>query len=326
MTFVMRVYYFFFYLWLCASRSIETMPIIEVNGLTRRYKDTKNKSTYTAVDNLSFHVERGEVFGLLGTNGAGKTSSLEVMEGLAEPDEGSVRIYELDPCRERERLRPELGIMLQSGGLPSQLTVEETLRMWAGTLSTPLPIEEVAEAVELTHRMNVKVGALSGGEQRRLDLGCALAGNPSVVFLDEPTTGLDPENRRHTWELLRSLKERGVTMVLTTHYLEEAEFLCDRLAIMHQSRIVREGTVSELVGQENASLTFTTGHPVPNIFSGTRHHDGHRYTVHTRHLQADTYALLDWAARQQIELRDFRAQPASLETVFMNIAGSTTQV
>ncbi|KQB83323.1 ABC transporter ATP-binding protein [Corynebacterium oculi] len=299
-----------------------TRTIIDVQGLRRVYAGSTTKKPYTAVTDSTFQVRQGEIFGLLGTNGAGKTSILEVVEGLAPPSAGTVRIDGLDPHRDRSRLRPKMGIMLQSGGLPPQLTVRETLTMWAGTLSHPLPVEEVAAAVELTHRMDVKVSALSGGEQRRLDLGCALAGNPSVVFLDEPTTGLDPESRAHTWRLLSDMKKRGVTMILTTHYLEEAEHLCDRIAIMHQSRIVREGTVHDLVAQEDSRLRFSSPQPAPNIFSGSCTRDGTAHTVLTRHLLADTQAALDWARREGTTLSDFSAQPASLETVFLSTAQS----
>ena len=297
------------------------MNVIEVTDLTRTYS---GKTPYTAVAGASFTVAAGEVFGLLGTNGAGKTSSLEVIEGLARPTDGTVNIYGLDPYADRRALRPELGIMLQSGGLPGQLTVTETMRMWAGTMSTPRAVDEVLDEVQLTHRSGVKVSALSGGEQRRLDLACALLGDPSVVFLDEPTTGLDPESRRNTWNLLTGLKERGVTMILTTHYLEEAELLCDRIAIMHDARIVRQGTLGELVEGESSRIAFRTPEAVPELpeLPGTRvdHHDGD-YVIHTRRLQHDTHQLLDWAAGNDVALDGFSATPASLEAVFMSVAG-----
>lgn len=213
---------------------MSTSPVITATDLNRHYPS--GRTSFVAVDNVSFHVERGEVFGLLGTNGAGKTSTLEILEGLAPADGGEVRVLGLDPVTDRQALRPQLGIMLQSGGLPAALTVAETMRMWAGTCSTLRDIDEVLVDVDLTHRADVKVGALSGGEQRRPDLACALVGDPRVIFLDEPTTGLDPESRRNVWGLLEGLKERGATMVLTTHYLEEAERLCDRIAIMHEGR------------------------------------------------------------------------------------------
>nr|WP_197088521.1 ABC transporter ATP-binding protein [Corynebacterium occultum] len=284
----------------------------------------KGKQRYTAVKDSTFQVRRGEVYGLLGTNGAGKTSTLEVIEGLAEPSVGQVEILGLDPVKDRALLRPELGIMLQSGGLPSQLTVAETMRMWQGTCSTPRPIDEVLEDVDLGHRRDIKVGALSGGEQRRLDLACALLGDPSILFLDEPTTGLDPESRRNVWELLRGLKERGVTMMLTTHYLEEAEILADRIAIMHRGEIAVEGTLRELVSRAGSEIHFEleANHPpLPQLPGADLTRDQRQVTITTDQLQRDTHLLLEWAAEHRLELNGFAARPASLESVFLQIAG-----
>lgn len=299
--------------------------VIEVSDLTRTY-GTGDK-TYDAVKSSTFHVRRGEVFGLLGTNGAGKTSTLEVLEGLVAPTSGEVRINGLDPLHDRATLRPELGIMLQSGGLPSQLTVQETMEMWHGTCSHPREINDVLVDVSLTHRTDVKVGSLSGGEQRRLDLACALLGDPSILFLDEPTTGLDPESRRQTWELLRTLKDRGVTMILTTHYLEEAEFLADRLAIMHAGEIAVEGTLRELIAQVSSEISFTTSSPLPELpgLKGAQvARDSDQVTISTRQLQAHTLELLQWAEARGVQLTGFAARPATLESVFMNIAGPVT--
>lgn len=298
-----------------------TDTILTVEGLSRTYGSTKGSKAFTAVDDISFTVRGGEVFGLLGTNGAGKTSTLEMLEGLARPTRGTVRIYGLDPYSERKALRPELGIMLQDGGLPASLTVAETMRMWAGTCSTPRPVDEVLADVSLAHRAEVKVGSLSGGEQRRLDLACALLGDPSVLFLDEPTTGLDPESRRQTWDLLLGLKERGVTMLLTTHYLEEAEYLADRIAIMHDGRIVREGSLAELVADADSEITFHAAGAFPAP-PGTQliREDG-RHTLRTARLQEDALAVLEWAREHDFELEGFAARPASLESVFLAVAG-----
>ncbi|WP_257159666.1 ABC transporter ATP-binding protein [Corynebacterium cystitidis] len=281
--------------------------IIKVDDLTRTYG--RGKSAFTAVHPISFEVYKGEVYGLLGTNGAGKTSTLELIEGLARPTGGTVTIMGLDPLNDRHHIRPHLSIMLQSGGLPQQLTVEETMRMWAGLCSNPLPITEVLENVELTHRTDIKVGALSGGEQRRLDLACALVGNPQVLFLDEPTTGLDPESRRRVWELLTELKSKGVTMMLTTHYLEEAELLCDRLAIMHQGEIHIEGTVEEITHIIPARISYEN--PA---------NPGTITTKETRNLQKDTLELLTWAQDNNLTLNNFVAKPATLEQVFTQVS------
>ena len=298
--------------------------VIEVDNLQRRYGE------FTAVDGLSLHVARGEVYGLLGTNGAGKTSTLEILEGLAAPSAGEVRVLGMDPVADRARVRPHTGIMLQSGGLPRALSVEETLTMWAGTCTAPLPIDDVLADVQLTHKREVTVGALSGGEQRRLDLACALLGNPDVVFLDEPTTGLDPESRRRVWELLRGLKDRGVTIVLTTHYLEEAEFLCDRIAIMHGGRIEVEGTTTELASTVPSTIEFvlhsTSAPALPNLPGALVHStdisEGTKVSVHTSRLQDDASAILQWARERNLELAQFVAQPANLERVFHGVAAT----
>lgn len=298
--------------------------VIEVDNLQRRYGE------FTAVDGISLHVARGEVYGLLGTNGAGKTSTLEILEGLAAPSAGEVRVLGMDPVADRVRLRPHTGIMLQSGGLPRALSVEETLTMWAGTCTAPLPIDDVLADVQLTHKREVTVGALSGGEQRRLDLACALLGNPDVVFLDEPTTGLDPESRRRVWELLRGLKDRGVTIVLTTHYLEEAEFLCDRIAIMHGGRIEVEGTTTELASTVPSTIEFvlhsTSAPALPNLPGALVHStdisEGTKVSVHTSRLQDDASAILQWARERNLELAQFVAQPANLERVFHGVAAT----
>lgn len=315
-----------------------TTPAISVQDLTRTYQSKKKKDAYTAVKGVSFDVRPGEVYGLLGTNGAGKTSTLEIVEGLATPTNGTVRVLDKDPVADRAQIRPELGIMLQSGGLPKELTVSETMRMWAGTCSTPLPVDDVLGEVDLNHRTDVRVGSLSGGEQRRLDLACALLNDPSIIILDEPTTGLDPESRSRTWELLATLKNRGVTMILTTHYLEEAERLADRIAIMNNGVIAVEGRLDELAATEGAEISFTlpqsgaagSGGRMQDIFPSfpgaqvTR--DGEQLRIETSRLQEDTHRLLDWAATNNVSLEHFSARPASLERVFSKIAGTDTSV
>lgn len=288
--------------------------VVSVEKLVRAY------GTYTAVNGISFQVDCGEVFGLLGTNGAGKTSTLEVLEGIAEPNGGEVAVFGRHPLA----VRSEMGIMLQSGGLPQNLTVWQTMQMWQGTCSKPRDIMDVLVEVGLHHREKVKVGALSGGEQRRLDLACALLGNPTLLFLDEPTTGLDPESRRNVWELLLKLKQRGVTIVLTTHYLEEAEFLCDRIAIMHAGRLAVVGTVTDIIDSAVAEISFAAVDPLllPEFFRNKVVVDRDRSTISTKELQNDTRKLLQWAHTQGVTLRNFMAKPASLEQVFLNIAGS----
>ncbi|MDQ1018092.1 ABC-2 type transport system ATP-binding protein [Streptomyces afghaniensis] len=225
--------------------------VIEVTDLRRVYG-----GGFEAVGGISFSARRGEIFALLGTNGAGKTSTVELLEGLAPPTSGTVRVLGHDPYTERAAVRPRTGVMLQEGGFPSELTVAETTRMWAGCVSGARPEHEALALVGLTGKASVRVKQLSGGERRRLDLALALLGGPEVLFLDEPTTGLDAEGRRDTWNLVRALRDGGTTVLLTTHYLEEAESLADRLAILHEGRIAVAGTPAEVTATQPSRITF----------------------------------------------------------------------
>lgn len=296
----------------------ETRPIISVRGLRRVYGS--GKTAYEAVKGIDFDVHQGEVFALLGTNGAGKTSTFDVLEGLAKATSGTVTVFGGDPIAERGRIRADTGVMLQSGGLPAELTVAETLEMWRGTCTHPTTVEHVLGLVDLTHRADVRVGSLSGGEKRRVDLACALIGQPTLLFLDEPTTGLDPESRRQTWRLLADLKASGVTMVLTTHYLDEAEELADRIAIMHEGRIVEHGALHEIVDKHPSHITFEhPGVTLPQL-PDTRIDAGEHVTISTFTLQAHLFELLSWAHRERLQLNGLRAQTASLESVFLAVA------
>ncbi|SDS91442.1 ABC transporter ATP-binding protein [Jiangella sp. DSM 45060] len=295
--------------------------VIEVSGVRRSYGD------YEAVRGVTFSVARGELFALLGTNGAGKTSTLEVVEGLARPGGGEVRVLGRDPYTDRAEVRPRIGVMLQQGGFPADLTAAETARMWAGTLTMPRPVEEALELVDLAHRADVAVKQLSGGERRRLDLALAVLARPDVLFLDEPTTGLDPESRRNTWQLVRTLLDDGVTVLLTTHYLDEAEELADRLAIMHQGRIVRTGTVAEVVASQPATVSFglppsVSRDQLPELAGTFAVDDGRRVELHTGTMQATLTGLLVWARDHGVELHDLAARPASLEQAFLAVASS----
>jgi len=295
--------------------------VIDARGLRRIYGHGKN--AFEAVKGVDLRVAEGEVFALLGTNGAGKTSTLDLLEGLAEPSAGQVEVFGHDPHRERARVRAQLGIMLQSGGLPAELTVQETLEMWRGTCTTPTTTEAVLEQVGLSDRAGVRVGALSGGERRRVDMACALVGQPRLLFLDEPTTGLDPESRRGTWRLLGDLKAAGVTMVLTTHYLDEAEALADRIAIMHKGEIAQTGTLREIVDGHPARIVFDhPGLPLPTL-SGARIEAQARVTVSTHDLQRHLFELLGWAQERGLGLAGLDARAASLEAVFLDIANES---
>ena len=300
--------------------------VITATGLRRTYGS--GSSAFEAVRGVNLHVRRGELFALLGTNGAGKTSTLEVLEGLAPATAGEVGVLGHDPYRARSVVRPRTGIMLQDAGFPPELTAAETARMWHGTLSRPMPVDQALAAVGLEHRAGVRVSSLSGGEQRRLDLALALMGRPEVLFLDEPTTGLDPQSRRGTWDLVTNLLQDGVTVVLTTHYLEEAETLADRLAIMHDGRIAREGTVAEIVATEHARITVADDGDVarldlsalPGLATSPAAERG-TWTLTSTDLQATLTALLTGAARADVQLHHLQASSASLEQAFLAVAG-----
>jgi ABC-2 type transport system ATP-binding protein len=307
--------------------------VITVNDLRRRY-DSSDKNGFEAVRGLRFSVRRGELFALLGTNGAGKTSTLEVLEGLAPPTSGAVRVLGLDPYRARRLVRPRVGIMLQEGAFPGDLTVTEVGRMWAGTLTSSRSVEEVLELVDLRHRAGVTVKALSGGEARRLDLAMAIIGRPEILFLDEPTAGLDPQSRRRTWQLVRELMESGTTVLLTTHYLQEAEELADRLAILHRGKIVRTGTPAEVAASQPARISFRrpadTHGPIPALPGAVTTdemtgRDERCVVVRTRDLQSSLTALLSWASSRGVALRNLDARSASLEEAFLAMAGSDSE-
>ncbi len=292
--------------------------VIAARGLRRSYGH--GKKAFEAVKGVDLRVAEGEVFALLGTNGAGKTSTLDMLEGLAAPSDGVVEVFGLDPRRDRAQVRAQVGIMLQSGGLPAELTVRETLEMWRGTCTNPTTSATVLDLVDLADRADVRVGSLSGGEQRRVDLACALLGQPRLLFLDEPTTGLDPESRRGTWKLLADLKASGVTMVLTTHYLDEAEALADRIAIMHKGAVARAGTLREIVDGHPARIVFDhPGLPLPPL-PGAQLDAQARVTVTTHDLQGHLFELLGWARAHGLQLGGLEARAASLESVFLDIA------
>ncbi|WP_236579862.1 ABC transporter ATP-binding protein [Streptomyces sp. HM190] len=300
--------------------------VIEVTDLRRVYG-----GGFEAVRGITFSVRQGELFALLGTNGAGKTSTVELLEGLAPASGGRVRILGHDPYTERAAVRPRIGVMLQEGGFPAELTVAETVRMWAGCTSGARPVGEALEIVGLGRRSGVRVKQLSGGEKRRLDLALALLGRPEVLFLDEPTTGLDAEGRQDTWALVRGLRDQGTTVLLTTHYLEEAEGLADRLAILHEGRVATTGTPAEVTASQPSRISFELpdgyflGDLPPLGELGVTGHDveGRTVVLRTDELQRAATAVLQWAERARVELRRLEVRSASLEEAFLRIARET---
>jgi ABC-2 type transport system ATP-binding protein len=296
--------------------------LIEVEELRCSY------GHFEAVRGVSLRVARGELFALLGTNGAGKTTMIEVLEGLQRPRGGRVRVLGMDPIRNRKPIRRRTGVMLQDGGVSGQLTVRETVDVWRGLTARPHESAEVIELVGLDRRMQVAVEQLSGGERRRLELALAVLGKPELLFLDEPTTGMDPASRRMTWDVVRQLRRDGTTVLLTTHYLEEAEALADRLAIMHMGRIATTGAPHEVVGELPAHISFLApdGTLPPTLPHATVVVGEGRVTYQSSDLQADLTQLLRWANDGGLDLAGLTARAASLEDVLIDIAETDATV
>ncbi|MFF4102529.1 ABC transporter ATP-binding protein [Streptomyces sp. NPDC001903] len=312
---------------------ITEQNVIEVTGLWRRY-GPPGDAGFDAVRGVDLTVARGRLLALLGTNGAGKTSLVELLEGLAKPAKGTVRLFgALDPVRDRARIRPRTGVMLQEGGFPGDLTVLETIRMWAACTTRPRPHDEALALVGLSGRRDVTVKNLSGGEKRRLDLALATLGRPELLFLDEPTAGMDPEGRHDVWRIIEELRAGGTTIVLTTHYLEEAERLADQLAIMHGGQISTSGTVAEIVAAHPSTLAFRlppelTPADLPGVAVLRAEAElvpGGRVELRTGDLQHTTTEVLTWARDRRVELRELAASSASLEEAFLRIARTTAK-
>jgi ABC-2 type transport system ATP-binding protein len=305
-----------------AAQKAPAGAAIEVRDLLVRYGD------FTAVDGIDLDVRRGEIFALLGTNGAGKTTTLEVLEGFGTRSGGTVSVLGMDPATDRSALQQRMGVQLQEGGFVDELTVLETLQLWQRLVDRPDRPERLLERFELGGRRAVTVGKLSGGEKRRLDLALAVWGSPELVILDEPTTGLDPESRRRTWDAIQELQEAGRTVVLTTHYLEEAEALADRVAIMHAGRIAVTGTLAEIVAAQPAGFSATLPAGVDDLpdVTGETERDGATVRVRTADLQTDLTTFLTWAAARGVRLSDLRAAPASLADIYHAVRTEQTEV
>ncbi|MDY7086757.1 MAG: ABC transporter ATP-binding protein [Actinomycetota bacterium] len=289
-----------------------TSPVIEVDHLNLTYGD------FHAVKDLSFEVRPGELYALLGTNGAGKTSTLEVVEGHRTPSSGTVRVFGRSPG-DRTAVRPRMGIMLQESGFSPDLTVRESVGLIGKLTRRTDDADRVIDVVDLTRKAGTRVGQLSGGEKRRLDFATAVWGTPELIFLDEPTTGLDIQSRDHLWNAVDRLRENGSTVVLTTHYLEEAQQRADRIGLMHQGVLNREGTVAELTRTLPSVIKFTLATPVPALpLQGTVAAGG-SVAVETFTLQKDLHVLLTWAQDNALELRDLSAGATRLDDVFRAI-------
>ena len=278
----------------------ESPPAVLVDDLVVRFGDV------TAVNGVSFAVEAGEVFGLLGPNGAGKTTTVEILEGYRDRDGGQVSVLGHDPESPGPEFRQRIGVVLQQSQLWPNLTVRETHAMFAGYYEHPRTVDEVIELVGLAEKRDARVKTLSGGQKRRLDLGVALVGDPDLVFLDEPTTGFDPAARRAAWEMIRSLRSLGKTVLLTTHYLDEAEQLADRVAVLREGRIVRVGTPRELTTSElEVEIRY--------------HRDGEEILVKTTEPTRVLHELTADAVARGEELERLEVRRPTLEDVYLSL-------
>jgi ABC-2 type transport system ATP-binding protein len=270
----------------------------------------KSYGSYEALRGISFDIREGEVFGLLGPNGAGKTTTVEILEGYRRRDSGEVSVLGQDPARAASSLRERIGVVLQQSQLFPNLTVRETHRMFAGYYERPRDADEVIRLVGLEEKRDARVKTLSGGQKRRLDLGVALVGDPDLVFLDEPTTGFDPAARRAAWGMVRSLRSLGKTILLTTHYLDEAEQLADRVAVLREGRIVREGTPAELTGGTHETEIHYR-------------RDGEQVVIRTTEPTRLLYELTQAALAEGRELEGLEVRHPTLEDVYLVLtAGS----
>jgi ABC-2 type transport system ATP-binding protein len=298
-------------------------PVIRVRGLTKRYGDVQ------AVAGIDFDVARGEIFGLLGPNGAGKTTTVEILEGLRTPDGGSVSVLGVDVTHGADALKARIGVSLQTASLYPKLTVTEVIDLFRSFYPRARSTDELVEALELGERRTAQTRELSGGQRQRLTVALALVNDPELVFLDEPTTGLDPAARRSLWDLIGELKASGRSVLLTTHYMDEAERLCDRLAIMDHGRILEMGTVDELISKRfhERAVRFdrldSVGRPeleaLPAVTS-VKEDDG-EVLVYTSDVGATIGALLDLAESRGVEPQNLSIRRATLEDVFLDLTG-----
>src|SRR5450631_4924079 len=303
-----------------ARPTYDESAIIEVRGLTKSYGHVR------AVRGVDLQIARGEVFAMLGPNGAGKTSTVEILEGYRPRDGGEVRVLGLDPGKQGRLLKQQIGIVLQSTGVEQYLTVAETIVMYSGYYPHPRPVDEVIELVGLAAKRDVRVVKLSGGQQRRLDVAIALAGDPEVLFLDEPTTGFDPSARHEAWGVIKSLAALGKTVLLTTHYMDEAQNLADRVAVISEGLIVAEGTPATLAGRDSARATVTFTLPegvLPPADLGAARSAGGVLEFAPDDLTVALHRLTGWALECSLSLESLRVLRPSLEDVYLQLTSPT---
>jgi ABC-2 type transport system ATP-binding protein len=281
-----------------------------------------------AVAGVDLRIEYGQVFALLGPNGAGKTTIVEILEGYRRRDGGEVTVLGLDPGHQRAKLKPRIGIVLQSTGVDRYLTVAEAIAMYSSYYPHPRPVDEVIEVVGLTAKRNSRVVRLSGGQQRRLDVAIALAGNPDLLFLDEPTTGFDPSARQEAWQVVTNLSALGKTVLLTTHYMDEAQHLADRVAVIAAGRIVADGTPATLAGRDTARarlrFRLPAGPPPPAEATAEPSAEGWVEIV-PENLTAALHRLTGWAIEHGVDLDDLQILRPTLEDVYLQLTGAPAE-
>ncbi|HTT91957.1 MAG TPA: ABC transporter ATP-binding protein [Acidimicrobiales bacterium] len=302
------------------SSPVPAEAAVFVRGLRKAY------GALNAVDGVDLEISQGAVFALLGPNGAGKTTTVEILEGYRHRDDGQVMVLGHDPGSERAALKARIGIVLQSTGVDRYLTVAETLAMYADFYPHPRSPGEVIDLVGLGAKRDARVTTLSGGQQRRLDVGVALVGDPELLFLDEPTTGFDPSARREAWQVVKNLAELGKTVLLTTHYMDEAQFLADRVAVIAAGRIVAEGPPSSLGGRDRArsrvSFRLAPGTALPEGVACDTGPDG-RVELVAEDLTATLHRLTGWALERGIELDDLNILRPTLEDVYLELTDAS---
>jgi ABC-2 type transport system ATP-binding protein len=291
----------------------------------------KSFGDVVAVNGLNLEVKRGECFGLLGPNGAGKTTTIEICEGLISPDAGTFQMLGHSWRGGADELRQRIGIQLQETQFPEKLTVEEVIRLFHSFFCQGLAVEQTITMVQLDEKRKARVGSLSGGQKQRLAMACALIGNPDLLFLDEPTTGLDPQARRNLWDLISQMRVAGRTIILTTHYMDEAERLCDRVAVMDHGRIIALGAPSELItsigGEQIVEFAIGAGAPlnaaVLTSIEGVQSHRVHAglHQLFVSELHTTVPRIFESLAAQGLDLTEFRTHSATLEDVFVALTG-----
>ncbi|MCA1011497.1 ABC transporter ATP-binding protein [Halobacillus halophilus] len=300
-----------------------TNTMIHVERLVKKY------GNMTAVNGVEFHVSAGEVFGLLGPNGAGKTTTIEMLVGLRKPDDGTAILSGFDIRKQINKVKEVIGIQLQSTSLFELLTVQEIMQMYASFYPTHVSIPELIDEMLLTEKKKDRIKGLSGGQKQRLAIALAIIHDPAIIFLDEPTTGLDPQARRTLWDIIESLKVKGKTIVLSTHYMDEAHVLCDRIGIMDQGNLIALDTPSRLVKDlhSDSAIEFTLPadeddtfiHQLPRITQVTRRQEW--YVVYTDDLQVTLIGLIQHTQEKNIQLQDLQTRTATLEDVFIHMTG-----